>query len=456
MLPASDPLVLVLPRYAKGGQPDPRNVAVPLSVALTRAWAFDAHVVQYAPSDPPVRWNEEHVAEHPYRIGVAFFDFDAHELPPEQIQAWSDAALAKLPPGFQGYRTSGGFRAVTLLAEPHVVCDAESWNAWHAFSAGLGAALSAVLGVQADKACTDPGRIFRLPNARQEAGKPCFPELYGTLGVGTLAPLPVEPRAALQRPNDPNATGGDTLLGALFAAAGLVQGEQGAKLVVTCPWAAEHSGGDTSGTVVMPDPDGIGLGKFHCAHGNTCGKAKGHFTWAAVAKLLELPAVRAEARYWPEPSLLSAYARAPEPGPMPEWAVTRGAPEPDTLDDPLLALELTEAQIHAVTYRLEHPVRTTISPPWSRSGGCCARNSLSSKRGFGRGRSGAGGDSPVRRRCMGDARDDQLQPAGVGVPAAGHRRRSSRERCGLWRSVQDVADRGARLQRGVWCQRLWH
>jgi hypothetical protein len=357
MLPEGDPLVLVLPRYAKGGQPDPRNAAVPLSVALTREWAFDAHVVQYEPSDPRVRWNEEHIAEHPYRIGVAFFDFDAHELPPEEIRAWSETALAKLPPGFQGYRTSGGFRALTLLAEPHVVCDAESWNAWHAFSAGLGAALSAVLGVEADKACTDPGRIFRLPNVRREGGKPCFPELYGTLGMCTLAPFPVEPRAALQRPNDPDAVGGDTLLGALFAAAGFIQGEQGAKLVVTCPWAAEHSGGDTSGTVVMPDPDGLGLGKFHCAHGNTCGRAKGRFTWAAVAKLLELPAVQTEARHWPEPSLLGSYARALEPGAMPDWAVTRGAPEPepDTLDDPLLTLELTEAQIHAVTYRLEHP-----------------------------------------------------------------------------------------------------
>lgn len=103
----------------------------------------------------------------------------------------------------------------------------------------------------------------------------------------------------------------ESLLAALFEAAGWALREQSTGLAVICPWVHEHTGRDQGGTVVLhADPDGQGLGKFHCSHGHCAGRGSRD----ALAVLRQLPSVQAELRHWPEPTGLGAvWTRVDEP-----------------------------------------------------------------------------------------------------------------------------------------------
>lgn len=103
----------------------------------------------------------------------------------------------------------------------------------------------------------------------------------------------------------------ESLLAALFEAAGWALREQSTGLAVICPWVHEHTGRDQGGTVVLhADPDGQGLGKFHCSHGHCAGRGSRD----ALAVLKQLPSVQAELRHWPEPMGLGAvWTRVDEP-----------------------------------------------------------------------------------------------------------------------------------------------
>jgi hypothetical protein len=232
-------------------------------------------------------------------ITAELYDFDKKGA----LEGWADACLDALPLGFQGYRTAGGFRAVTLRATPFIVKDAESWAAWSTYHAGRAAALGALIGADPDGATDDPGRLFRLPDVVREDGKPCYPELVGTLGVSDLAPRPVPPRKASEL-YDGDA--GLSLCGAVFKAAGRVTRQDGSKLVVDCPWIHEHS--SPGGTFVDDTEDH--LGKFHCGHTH----CKGRHTADAIAALQGIPAVAAEIAHWPTPTgLLEPYQRVKSP-----------------------------------------------------------------------------------------------------------------------------------------------
>lgn len=103
----------------------------------------------------------------------------------------------------------------------------------------------------------------------------------------------------------------ESLLAALFEAAGWALREQSTGLAVICPWVHEHTCRDQGGTVVLhADPDGQGLGKFHCSHGHCAGRGSRD----ALAVLRQLPAVQAELRHWPEPTGLGGvWTRVDEP-----------------------------------------------------------------------------------------------------------------------------------------------
>ena len=112
----------------------------------------------------------------------------------------------------------------------------------------------------------------------------------------------------------------DSLLGAAFAAAGMVVGEQHGGVRVRCPWAHRHSdqggtdGVGTGGTVILhSDPDNRGFGKFHCSR-TECMKAN-PTSWDALAALKAGPssaAVIAELAHWPDPGL-NGYRRSEVP-----------------------------------------------------------------------------------------------------------------------------------------------
>jgi hypothetical protein len=89
----------------------------------------------------------------------------------------------------------------------------------------------------------------------------------------------------------------DSLLGALFDAAGWVEGEQVGGLKVRCPWIHDHSDGDPGGTVVFHDDgEGSGLGKFYCSR--TRCMAADRKSSAALEALRALPSVQTELAHW--------------------------------------------------------------------------------------------------------------------------------------------------------------
>lgn len=100
-----------------------------------------------------------------------------------------------------------------------------------------------------------------------------------------------------------------SMLGAVFTAAGLVEGEQADALIVRCPWQHEHTGGAGGGCVVFHDDDAhTGLGKFYCAHGHCSKRGSAD----ALDALRALPAAAAELEHWPEPGI-GAWERVASP-----------------------------------------------------------------------------------------------------------------------------------------------
>jgi hypothetical protein len=218
---------LVLDRYATGAK---RCYACDLEIALTRHWSNDAHVTQYEAPDPPRRIIKAEVREHPMRMRMAMFDYDCpnHE-PLEQHPDFAECLL-RLPVDWSAYLTAGGFRVWRHLDAPFVVNSPETWEAWRAFHRGLGLGLDEVLGVSHDPACSDPSRIFRLPNVTREGGKPCYPEIFkGRQDIDVPhRPVPVKPAT--------ECVGGDAdemLVARVLAAAKIDE----------CPWQHEHTNG---------------------------------------------------------------------------------------------------------------------------------------------------------------------------------------------------------------------
>ncbi len=278
--------------------------AAPLDLAdaLIKEWDIDAHTVQY---EGDVRRNKESISEsNPLVLTCELYDFDNKEAP--DVGAWALECLSKLPADFIGYRTAGGFRALTLREEPFLVHDKETWEDWRQHHGGRAEALGAILGAAPDHATDEPNRLFRLPLAKREDGKDSFGELFGDIGCSALTPAPYERRAASDTFSGGNAK--HSKVGAAFVAAGRVQRVDGQKLVVTCPWSHEHSGKNTSGTFVDDTEDH--MGHFVCSHSH----CQARHSLEALAALGGLPAVAEELSRWPEPSnILEPYARVDAP-----------------------------------------------------------------------------------------------------------------------------------------------
>lgn len=208
----SPTVIVALSKYARRSQQFDKHgrelcITMPLDAALRNAWATDAHVAQHGLSRTfPCLEKKQAVerCEAPLSLVCLLADYDLDhdsQLSPEALEQRSVSALGKLPPGWTGYRTGGGFRALSLLAQPYVVNSPESWEAWTAFYKGTILALDAIIGEVGDQKCGNPDRCFRLPNVQREGGKAAYPELYGELGVNGLLPVPVpvkEPQQPLE------------------------------------------------------------------------------------------------------------------------------------------------------------------------------------------------------------------------------------------------------------------
>jgi hypothetical protein len=276
------------PKYA-----DAKPVSyLPLRVALARPFTTDAHFAAYAMPSHPYRLSSGSVGHPELPDGVcmvlAVFDVDGHEQ--ADIEGWWSAERAKVialrgqHPDLFAYRTRAGYRAVDQLPVPIMLCtsaDAEGWRqrylTWVAY-------LDRCFAIQADPACKDWTRIFRLPHATREPGSP--PENYEVMGdarhlgiwVPEITSADIEQAVSLgKRPSahaprlrvSDSASAGEGLLYHAFAGRGWISSAiEANKWAVACPWEDTHTMGerfDTSTVLWAPGP-GDGVGWWHCSH----------------------------------------------------------------------------------------------------------------------------------------------------------------------------------------------
>lgn len=171
-------------KFAPGMREDDRIHACELRDALTQTWPTDAHFAAYEPIALPVSGadrtaivrpritatgNEPTIYDTgaPMRMVALVGDIDdpvAHESGVDARESWVDDVAARLDAaGLCWYRTRGGARCIMRLVTPFEIrspADAAAWrdlyHAWRAWAAEEH-------GLDIDRACADPTRVFRLP-----------------------------------------------------------------------------------------------------------------------------------------------------------------------------------------------------------------------------------------------------------------------------------------------------
>jgi hypothetical protein len=247
------------------------------------------------------------------------FDFDppGHRADAE----WSADVARKLEAmiaasGGFGYSTRVGWRYVVQLAAPHEVVGAEGWKAWRERYAAACDALDRDHGLAADRSCSTPGSLFRLPRAvrdglRLEPLTIGDPERLGAFEL-PAAPMPSSllqphpPRVVASRPaaakttqvgvvcEDTRSDPGRFLVYRKLEAAGAVGDRDPASphiYRIRCPRAQHHGNGadgtDGSTVLFLPAPGPSGYGRIHCHHAACAGED-------LTAIVLEGPVTRRE------------------------------------------------------------------------------------------------------------------------------------------------------------------
>lgn len=187
---ATEPLVLLLDRNNLLGWPPtlddagrPRvptggdHVAyVPLAEALLLEPDSDVHIAQYSVPEQPYRLNDgapERLAGGVPMV-LLIFDIDCPKslrnegLAPEEWRAMERLKLRRLfadQPDVGGWESSGGYRLVARLPEPHVIRSLDDARAWTEHYVLAGAALHARYGIRVDPNCREWQRLQRGPRS---------------------------------------------------------------------------------------------------------------------------------------------------------------------------------------------------------------------------------------------------------------------------------------------------
>jgi hypothetical protein len=276
------------PKYA-----DAKPISyLPLRVALTRAFTTDAHFAAYAMPSHPYRLSSGAVGDPELLDGVcmvlALFDIDGHQH--TDVEGWWSAerpkvmALRGQHPDLFAYRTRRGFRVVGVLPEPIMLSTSADVEAWRQRYLTWVAYLARSFAIQADPACKDWTRLFRLPHGTREPLSP--PENYEVIGdarhLGTWAPeitsadveravsLGKHPSARAPRARvSGSASTGEGLLYHAFAGRGWIgPAIEADKWTAACPWEHTHTMGERfdSSTVIWGPGPGDEAGWWHCSH----------------------------------------------------------------------------------------------------------------------------------------------------------------------------------------------
>lgn len=262
-----------------------------LGAALTRQWSTDAHAVAYSATvdDRPSRRRLASAAVDRDGVSVAMtlaiIDADApeHTATPEWRADFARKLLAveAKAPGAFAYHTRGGARLVWRLARPFEIASRDDAAAWSSAYRALCDWLAG-FGIEADRACADWTRLFRLPDVVRDGARQSFPvagnpSAVGALDLGSvidLDRLPDAGDASMRRAPkceriavEPEATADGKphgLMATRLVFRGLVRP---GVYAIECPNAAAHSADSAlSSTVYFPPAHPSGVGRVHCHH----------------------------------------------------------------------------------------------------------------------------------------------------------------------------------------------
>lgn len=297
-----------------------RAYELPIADALTRAYAADAHFVQYT-SPQLRRLNLEALSQGvAATMGLVVLDVDcaethgSAECAPEswrlELRA-KMAALHDVHPGPYYYETKNGARIMYRLPAPAVIASGEDGRLWSQYYALLTAYVARRFAIEADPACGDWQRLFRLPRATREGA--AAPESWLVVGdASAIGALSFEPsaddigeamanskafhvgRIASFTP-DTTSDGYGLLYHALRNRGHIIRQRSGAGYLVVCPRDAQHSSGKPgdSSTVLYLPAAGEQVGAIHCKHAHCVDLTPRD--WVREFSLAELDAARADA-----------------------------------------------------------------------------------------------------------------------------------------------------------------
>jgi P4 family phage/plasmid primase-like protien len=291
--------VLTLGRFNPAWPPAPgekcprQDTPADLLATFMRSYADDLHYVAYEPvkiNTPTFQGYarlKTEALDHrvALRMQLLVHDFDGKDhQASDEWRAGTEARLVEL--GGLWYPTANGYHLVSQLAEPFEIKDCEGAAAWRDYYEASCNMLERTTGLVADRACSDPWHIFRLPRANRE-GKPCrvpatwIPSEPLVWDDPAMLPddVPTQPTKVVQRVlGAPAGDASESVLYRMYAAAanqhpdlGLDVGDDdGEKIKVACPFPHDSTGGCNvadSSTVIFADVTG-GLGAFDCKHGS--------------------------------------------------------------------------------------------------------------------------------------------------------------------------------------------
>lgn len=164
---------------------DGRLQACDLRDALTRVWPTDAHFAAYEPIELPVAGTDRtaivrpritadqtspdtiYDCDVPMRMVALVGDLDdpvAHETGGDARDEWvADIASRLESSGLAWYRTARGARCIMRLAVPFEIRTPADTQAWRELYMSWRQWAAEAHGLEIDRACADPTRVFRLP-----------------------------------------------------------------------------------------------------------------------------------------------------------------------------------------------------------------------------------------------------------------------------------------------------